>query len=112
MDGNNKTQNQPQIQTQLALPYMVGFNLPYLIKLINDPIRHETIWPTMLTKLPSISLSLRIMLKNTPSIISCCFTFGAHQIVSWMTRLELGCSNSSKCRLAFKMVYRLAFQYP
>jgi hypothetical protein len=32
---------------------MLGLNLPYLIKLINDPIQHRATWSTMLTSLPS-----------------------------------------------------------
>jgi len=45
MEGTNA--NQP------VLPYMAGFHLPDLTKLINDPIWHDTTWPNMPTKLPS-----------------------------------------------------------
>ena len=35
------------------LPFMAHLNLPDLARLTNDPIRHQTFWPPMPTKLPS-----------------------------------------------------------
>jgi hypothetical protein len=32
---------------------MASLNIPYLDKLINDPILHDPAWPAMPTKLPS-----------------------------------------------------------
>lgn len=34
------------------LPYMVGLNLLDLRKLFNDPISHDLVWATNVTKLP------------------------------------------------------------
>jgi hypothetical protein len=37
----------------LQMPYLASLNIPYLRKLMNDPIFHNPTWPTMPTKLPS-----------------------------------------------------------
>jgi hypothetical protein len=34
------------------MPYLASLNIPYLSKLMNDPILHDPTWPTMHTKLP------------------------------------------------------------
>ena len=35
------------------IPFMACLNLPNLAWLTNDPIHHQTFWPTMTAKLPS-----------------------------------------------------------
>jgi hypothetical protein len=46
MDGTNPTSNIP-------MPYLTLLNIPYLTRLMNDPILHDPTWPNMPTKLPS-----------------------------------------------------------
>ena len=48
----------PQIGTfsalvQPNLPFLATLNFPDLFKLMNDPMRHDTSWPPVPTKLPS-----------------------------------------------------------
>ena len=35
------------------LSFLATLNLPYLLKLMNDPVRHDPLWPHVPTKLPS-----------------------------------------------------------
>jgi hypothetical protein len=46
MDGTNPLPN-------IHMPYLASLNIPYLTKLMNDPILHDPTWPNMPTKLPS-----------------------------------------------------------
>ena len=46
----NRTGTQSSLQ---KIPFLATLNLPYLSKLINDPIRHLPTWPPIPTKLPS-----------------------------------------------------------
>jgi hypothetical protein len=46
MAGTNPPPNPP-------MPYLASLNIPYLTKLMNDPILHDPTWPNMPTKIPS-----------------------------------------------------------
>jgi hypothetical protein len=52
MGGTNLTQNKSQTQIQNTLSYMARLNFQNLIKLVNDPIYHNTIYPAMSTNIP------------------------------------------------------------
>jgi hypothetical protein len=39
--------------SQPRLPFLATLNLPYLAKLMNDPMSHDATWPPVPTKLPS-----------------------------------------------------------
>jgi hypothetical protein len=41
----------PQVNRQL--PFLATLDLPYLSRILNDPIRHSPQWPVILAKLPS-----------------------------------------------------------
>jgi hypothetical protein len=41
------------VGTPPSMPYLASLNIPYLTKLMNDPILHDPTWPNMPTKLPS-----------------------------------------------------------
>ena len=48
----------PQVGTSSApvrpkLPFLATLNLPDLSKLMNDPVRHDPLWPPIPTKFPS-----------------------------------------------------------
>jgi hypothetical protein len=43
----------PGYQQQPKLPFLAMLHLPYLTRLLNDPICHDPHWPPMPTKLPS-----------------------------------------------------------
>ena len=42
----------PGYQQQPKLPFLVTLHLPYLTRLLNDPICHDPRWPPMSTKFP------------------------------------------------------------
>ena len=45
----------PQIQTPAKphLPFLEALNFPYLLKLMDDPVRHDATWKQIPIKLPS-----------------------------------------------------------
>ena len=46
------------------LPFLATLNLPDLSKLMNNPVRHDPLWPPVPTKLPSDIPKLKVRLVN------------------------------------------------
>ena len=42
-----------QAPVRPKIPFLANLNFPYLSKLMNDPVRHDSSWPPLPTKLPS-----------------------------------------------------------
>jgi hypothetical protein len=50
--GNNPQPQHTMAGTPPSMPYLESLKIPYLTKLMNDPILHDPTWPNMPTKLP------------------------------------------------------------
>ena len=75
----------------LTMPYLASLNIPYLMKLTNDPILHDPTWPNMPTKLPSNIPNFEGKPEEDPTkhIISICLWCSSNSIIEDYVLLRL-----------------------